>query len=101
MRLIADREETVKEKIISKLKGIAIEIIPNETQREKKKTTLKANSVPMPFKAISSFLTDMLLGYQKWSRMGKKIFGVIMANFLLNWIITLNPQIQKCNSISI
>lgn len=36
MRLIADREETVKEKIISKLKGIAIEIIPNETQREEK-----------------------------------------------------------------
>lgn len=36
MRLIADRVDTVKEKIISKLKDIAIEIIPNETQREKK-----------------------------------------------------------------
>lgn len=52
MRLIADRVDTVKEKKISELKDIVIEIIPNETQTEKKKTTLKVNSVPMPCKII-------------------------------------------------
>lgn len=34
MRLIADRVDTVREKKISKLKGIVIEIIPNETQEK-------------------------------------------------------------------
>lgn len=51
MRLVADRVDTVKEKKISELKGIVIEIIPNETQTEKK-TTLKVNSVPMSCKII-------------------------------------------------
>lgn len=78
MRLITDRVDTVREKKISKLKGIVIEIIPNETQE---KNTLKVNSVPMPCNTISSFLTGMSLEYQKWSRVGKTIFGDTMATF--------------------
>ena len=53
------------------MKTFAIEIIPNETEREKKKT-LKINRAPMTGGMIPSSLTDMSPEYQEQSRVDKK-----------------------------